>query len=233
VIRTAALLLALGHACAAHSADTPGTAALAPFKAEYAATRNGRALGTGELHLQQLADGRWSYGLRLTVRGWYRLALGSTQKSLSVFRIIDGRVMPESFISDEDDQRIAFNWTAGRVTGAVGRRKFDLPAQPGLLDTLSVQVAMMQELLAYRRPARFALVDEGRIKEYAYSAEGSEVITSPAGTFHTEIFSSRRPGSKKATYFWSAPALGYIPLKVERRDGYDVEWSMSLQQVTR
>ncbi len=29
--------------------------------------------------------------------------------------------------------------------------------------------------------------------------------------------------------FWCAPELGYLPLKVERRDGKDVEWSMAVK----
>jgi hypothetical protein len=112
-------------------------------------------------------------------------------------------------------------------------KPLDLPAQPGLLDPLSAQVALMQELLAGRVPARFVLVDEDRIKDYDYAVESSEEIDSVAGKHRADIFSSRRPGSRKATYFWCAPDLGYLPLKVERRDGRTVQLTMTLTSLER
>lgn len=226
-LRITALLLAL---C------LPGIAAaaeLAPFKARYAIRWSGMSAGSGELHLQQLGDGRWSYAQRVQSRGLFRLAMPSNQKSQSVFRIVDDKVVPEVFTSDHKDQTLTFDWQAGRVTGTVDRKQVDLPIQPGLLDELSVQAALMQELISERMPARFVLVDEDRIKDYRYAVEGSEVIDSIVGEHRVDIFSSRRPGSRKATYFWCAPDLGYLPLKVERRNGRDVEWSMTLTTLER
>lgn len=208
-------------------------AELAPFKATYNITYKGIFAGTGELHLTRLPDGSWSYEQQIKPRRLARVLGVSRQTSRSVFRIIDERVVPESFVSDENDQEVSFDWQSARVTGTVGRRQFNLPAQPGLLDPVSVQVALMQELLSGRMPARFVLVDEDRIKDYLYAVDGSEVIDSAVGQHRVDIFSSRRPNSRKATYFWSAPDLGYIPLKVERRDGKDVELSMTLLTLER
>jgi hypothetical protein len=225
-MKRAALLLALclpGLALAAVPGD-----ALAPFKASYSIKWNGMAAGTGELQLEQLPDGRWAYTSRVHGRGLFRLAIPANQVSRSVFRIVNGKVVPDSYQSDEHEQQLSFDWGAGRVTGTVNRKRINLPTQPGLLDPLSVQVALMQELLSGRTPARFVLIDEERIKDYLYAVEGSEELESSAGTHRTDIFSSKRPGSRKATYFWCAPQLGYIPLKVERRDGREVEWSMQL-----
>jgi hypothetical protein len=227
MLRLAALLLVLLLPGLAAAAD------LAPFKATYAIRWNGMAAGTGHLQLQKLDDGRWSYESRVQSRGLFRLAIPSNQVSKSVFRIVDGKVVPDTFTSDEKSQSITFDWQSGRVTGTVDRKKVDLPIQPGLLDTLSVQVALMQELLSERMPARFVLVDEDRIKDYRYAVEGSEAINSIAGEHRADIFSSRRPGSRKATYFWCARELGYLPLKVERRNGREVEWSMTLTTLER
>lgn len=227
MLRFAALLLSLLLPGLAAAAD------LTPFKATYAIRWNGMNAGTGHLHLQKLGDGHWSYESRIQSRGLFRLAIPTNQVSRSVFRIIDGRVVPETFTSDENSQSLTFDWQKGRVTGTVSRKPVDLPIQQGLLDSLSVQVALMQELLSERMPARFVIVDEDRIKDYLYAVEGSEVIDSVAGTHRADIFSSRRPGSRKATYFWCAPDMGYMPLKVERRNGRDVEWSMTLTGLER
>lgn len=222
-------LLAAAMLCVA---SAPALAAdLTPFKASYAFRYHGMSAGGGELRLQKLPDGRWSYESLIRARAL--LLVRINRQSTSVFRIVDDRVVPEQFTSDEHDQQIDFDWAAGRVTGTVGRKKVDLPTQPGLLDPQSVQVALMQELLSGRMPARFVLVDEDRIKDYRYAVEGSEVMESALGQHRVDIFSSRRPNSNKATYFWCAPDLGYIPLKVERRNGRDVEWSMTLTSLER
>lgn len=226
--RSALMLLAL---CLPLGA---GATSLEPFAATYTIRWSGMAAGTGQLRLDRIpGDNNWSYEQRVQGRGLFRLALPSNQVSRSVFRIENDRVVPQSFTSGEKNQKMEFDWAAGRVTGTVDGKPFDLPAQPGLLDTQSVQVALMQELIAGRVPSRFVLVDEDRIKDYIYAVEGSEVIESVAGTFRTDIYSSRRPGSRKATYFWCAPELGYLPLKVERRDGKNVEFSMRLTALER
>jgi hypothetical protein len=205
---------------------------LRPFRASYSIRAHGLS-GRGELHLQQHANDRWSYDMHLQGRGLARLVPGANQRSRSEFHIVDGRVVPDSFTSTDNDQKYTFDWNAGRVNGTAARKPVDLAAQPSLLDTLSVQAALMQELLSGREPSRFVLVDDGRIKDYLYTLERNETLESIAGTHRTVIFSSRRPGSKKATYFWCAPDLGYLPLKVERRNGPDLEFTMTLAELER
>jgi hypothetical protein len=211
-----------------------GAASLQPFSATYTIRWGGMNAGTGTLRLDRIpGDDMWAYESRVQGRGLFRLALPANQVTRSVFRIENGRVVPLSFTSTEGNQKLEFDWASGRVTGTVEGKAVNLPTQPGLLDTQSVQVALMQELMSGRTPARFVLVDEDRIKDYLYAVEGSEVTESVAGTHRTDIYSSRRPGSRKATFFWCAPELGYLPLKVERRDGSSVEWSMRLTSLER
>lgn len=212
-----------------------GTAAtLQPFAASYAIRWGGMSAGSGTLRLDRIpGENHWSYESRLQGRGLFRLALPANQVSRSVFRIENSRVVPLTFTTGDKNQDVRFDWEAGRVTGTIDGKPFDLPVQPGLLDPQSVQVALMQELMSGRTPSRFVMVDEDRIKDYIYAVEGSETIESVAGTFRTDIYSSRRPGSRKATYFWCAPELGYLPLKVERRDGKDVVFSMRLTSLER
>jgi hypothetical protein len=233
-LRAAALLLVMGSPFAA-AAET----GLRPFTASYSITWHGMSAGNSQLRLERLAEGRWSYSSQSSAKGLFRLAMPAELSSRSLFRVVEGRIVPESFSAEdgssgnEKDQHIVFDWTAGRVTGTAERKPVELATQPGLLDTLSVQVALMHELLAGRRPAYFALVDKDRIKDYEYSAEGEETLKTAVGEHRTVIFRSRRPGSKNGTYFWCAPDLGYVPLKVERREGKDVEWSMALKSVQR
>jgi hypothetical protein len=230
-LHAAALLLALGSSLASASET-----ALRPFTASYSITWHSMSAGSSSLKLEKLPDGRWAYSSQSSAKGLFRLAMPAELSSRSVFRIVDGRILPESFTADdgassnEKDQRITFDWAAGKVTGVAERRPVDLQTRPGLLDTLSVQVALMHEMLAGRKPERFALVDKDKIKTYNYTVEGEETVRSAIGEYRTVIFRSARPDSKNGTYFWCAPDLGYLPLKVERRDGKEVQWSMAVKR---
>jgi hypothetical protein len=237
-LRPQSLIVALLLACSAAPASA-GESELKPFTASYTSSWHGLSAGTAQLQLQRLADGRWSYQMQMVARGLARLALPAETNSRSVFRIQDERLIPETFTvedgpdEDDEDQNIVFDWAAGRARGTAQGKRVDLQLQPGVLDTLSVQVALMHELLAGRTPERFVLLDSDRIKDYAYTAQGKERLQTEAGIYDTVIFRSSRPGSRKSTWFWCAPELGYLPLKVERREDRDVQWSLRVRSVQR
>ena len=227
------LLLLLALCASLADAAAPG---LRPFRASYAITWHGMSAGSSELELQQLADNRWTYSSRSLARGLFRLAMPAELSSRSTFRVTGGQIVPDLFTSDDGaqssdkDQRIVFDWANGRVSGIAEKKRVDLPTQPGLLDTMSVQVALMHELLAGRTPQYFVLLDKDRIKDYVYTTEGSETLRTALGEHRTVIYRSSRPGSPNGTWFWCAPELGFLPLKVERREGKKVQWSMAVQQ---
>jgi hypothetical protein len=229
-LRIIVLLLAGGPSLAA-------TAELRPFNASYHITRSKTQVGSAEVQLQQLADGRWSYQQRTLITNFLaRIFLPSDLTTRSLFSIKDGRVIPEQFTAEADgskeDQTLTFDWSRGHVTGTYDHKPVNLPTQPGLLDSLSVQVGLMNELLAGRTPQRFVLADKGQIKDYDYTTEGSEILRTAVGEHRTVIFRSRRPGSDKSTLFWCAPELGYLPLKVERRDGKDVQFALLVKSLS-
>lgn len=221
-----------------------GPTELQPFTASYGITRGKSPMGSAELQLQKMADGRWSYQLHMQLRrtGLLGAALffSSTppeQTIRSVFLLEDGRVVPQRFTVDEgtgtsgSDQKLDFDWKRGRVTGVFERKPVDLSTQPGLLDSQSVQVALMSELLAGRTPQRFVLVEKGKIRDYIYATERTETLTTDIGEHRTVVYRSSRVGSDKSTVFWCAPELGYLPLKVERRDGKSVEFTLTVKSL--
>jgi hypothetical protein len=229
-----ALILLL--ACSAPLVEA-AAAELRPFNASYNITWNGRLAGSAQLELQRLPEGRWSYQQHTAARGLFSLIIGD-RSSRSIFSIKNDQVVPVQFSADDGassnakDIKLDFDWVRGRVTGVAERKRVDLPTQPGMLDQMSVQAAVMHELLSGRTPTRFVLIDNDKIKDYNYATEGGETLLTEMGEHRTVIFRSFRPGSKKSTWFWCAPDLGFLPLKVERRDGKDVQWSMAVKTLT-
>jgi Protein of unknown function (DUF3108) len=209
-------------------------AELRPFSARYTVVWHGLTAGESNVDLQRLPDGRWSYTSRNEAHGLFRFAVPKGSSSRSVFSIRDGKVLPDHFSegdgtdAEERDSDLQFDWVRARATGFSEKRKVDLPLQPGMLDSMTVQVALMLELMAGRTPDRIAMIDKDKIKEYHYTQVRSETLQTALGSRQTVLFRSSRTGSDSSTWFWCAPDLGYLPVKVERHGGNSVEWSMTL-----
>jgi len=119
------------------------------------------------------------------------------------------------------------------TTGIYEDAKVDMPLPPGIQDDLSVQIALMVELLRGHTPDKFSLLSGNSVREYRYSRDGEETLTTPVGTIQTIIYRSEKQYSPRVTRFWCAPSLGYIPLRVEQKRKDDIEWTMQVQSVKR
>ena len=195
--------------------------------------------GTARLALKRTDAQHWLYTSENVARGIFRVAVPGTIRQSSEVRIEDGHLVPEHFITDDGsdkskrDSDVRFDWKANRATGMAEGKPVDVALQPGLQDSLSVQLALIHELVAGRTPASFVMLDREEIKEYLYTAEGKERVKTALGEHDTVIYSSRRPNSDRSTLFWCAPDLGYLPVKVERHKGSKIEWSMTLASLKR
>jgi hypothetical protein len=214
-------------------------AELKPFEASYTVVWRGMSAGTANLSLKHIEANRWRYESNNSARGIFKVALPGAITQSSDLRIEDGRVVPLHYITDDgtqkgkDDADVTFDWAQSRATGTAEGKPVDAPLQPGVQDTLSVQIALIHELEAGRTPTRFTLLDGNEVKDYEYSSEGKEQVETALGTHETIRYRSRRPNSDRSTVFWCAPALGYLPVKVERQRGGKVEWSMSITALKR
>ena len=77
------------------------------------------------------------------------------------------------------------------------------------------------------------MIDGNSVREYRYSREGEESLTTAAGKVDTIIYRSQKTGSPRVTRFWCAPSQGYIPMRVEQTKGTEVQWTMQVQSVHR
>lgn len=225
---TALLLLAL-----------PTVAAeLAPFDATFNVIWRGMGAGTAKLTLARKGD-TWRYESHNNARGIFKVAIPGEISQSSEFRLIDGRIVPHHFTTDDGTKQgkrntdITFDWNAKRASGTAEGKTVDAAIEPGTQDTLSVQLALIHELTAGRTPKRFVLFDGDEVKDYEYIAEGKERVETALGSHETLKFRSKRPDSDRSTVFWCAPELGYLPVKVERQRGAKIEWSMAMTALKR
>lgn len=213
---------------------------LRPFTATYIVTWKGINVGSSSLTLAAQADGTWLYQSRNVARGLARLALPGDITQKSEFRIVQDVVVPLHYAGDDGtsatkrDIDIRFDWETHRVTGIYETKHIDMEIEAGVYDDLTVQIALMNAQLHGQIPKQFRLVDRDEIKNYEYTLEATTTLQTALGSEEVVVYRTRRPGAAHSTLFWCAQRLGYLPVKVERRDrAENVEWSMNVRQASR
>jgi hypothetical protein len=210
---------------------------LKPFEASYAWSWHGMTVAVSSVKLEHQGD-TWIYASKSSPRGIGKM-FSERPVQKSTLRVTEKGVQPLSYEADDGtsstkrDAKVQFDWEHDRVTGVYEDVKVDMPLQPGIQDDLSVQIALMVELLAGHEPQQFQMIDKNTVREYRYTREGAESVSTPFGTVDTIIYRSQKTGSPRVTRFWCAASRGYIPVRVEQKKGDDVQWTMQVQSVKR
>jgi hypothetical protein len=209
---------------------------LEPFEASYAWSWHGATVAVSTLRLERGDGDTWVYSSSSGPRGLGYL-YPMRPKLRSTLRITDQGVQPLSFkaegAGDSHNADVSFDWSAGRATGVYEGTEVDLSLKPGIQDDLSVQIAMMVELLHGRTPDHLWMIDRNSAREYRYRREGAQTIDTALGRIDTIVYSSHHEGSPRVTRFWCAPSAGYLPMRVEQKRIDSVEWSMEIRSLRR
>jgi hypothetical protein len=209
---------------------------LKPFDASYSWSWHGVTVALSTLKLEHGDGDSWIYSstTRPSGIGYLYPMRPVLRSSLS---ITDQGVRPLSFKAEgggtEHNADVSFDWKAGRASGIYEGSAVDLPLTAGIQDDLSVQIAMMVELLHGRTPEQLSIIDRNSTRAYRYRREGTETISTRLGPIDTVIYTSQHPGSPRVTRFWCAPSRGYLPMRVEQKRINSVEWTMDIRSLER
>jgi hypothetical protein len=226
---------------------------LKPFEASYTWTWHGMTVAVSTLRLEHgggdaigagldagLDPGGdiWTYRSSSEPRGIGRM-FPQRPKQESVLLLSQNGVQPLKYHADDgtsstkNDADVEFDWIHGRMRGVYEDAKVDMPTAPGVQDDLSVQIAMIVELMRGHTSGKFSMLNKSSVRGYTYALEGEEKQSTPLGVIDTLRFRSQRAYSPRVTRFWCAPSLGFIPMKVEQTRDSDVQWTMRVLSVKR
>ena len=210
---------------------------LRPFEASYVWRWHGMTVASSIVQLKQQRV-LWTYESRSEPRGIGRVfSERPTQKT--TMQLDEWGVRPLSYEADDGtsstrrDAHVIFDWKISRATGVYEDVPVDMPLQPGIQDDLSVQIALMSDLIAGRSPKLFFLIDKNIFLEYRYTREKTTSLATSIGIEQTVIYRSQKKDSDRVTRFWCAPSRGYVPMRIEQTKGNDIEWSMQIQSLKR
>ncbi len=231
-------LLALSMLGAAALPATPVRAAeITPFQASYDWIWHGATVAVSTLKLEHREGDVWVYSSSSEPRGLGHLYPMKPPRLQSVLRISAEGVQPLSFHADAGnvahDAAVTFDWQPRRASGVYEGAKVDLPLAIGIQDDLSVQIAMIVQLLRGQTPEKLSMINKNSVREYLYRREGRTTIDTPLGRIDTVVYSSQHPGAPRVTRFWCAPSKGYLPMRVEQKRIDSVEWTMQIRSLER
>ncbi|MGI2175790.1 DUF3108 domain-containing protein [Shewanella ulleungensis] len=176
--------------------------------------------------------GEASYKLPATDSGYYvyefdsdvsLLMLSDERHLKSEFTLENGKLVPFRYIHERTGtgsdytEQTAFAKTQEFIHTIYKQEALKLPYQEKVFDPLMVQLQFRMDLAANTRPLDYKMVKEKEVDDYQFRVLGKETLTLNSGTYETvkvEVVREAKKAKKRQTYFWMAPDLAYLPVRL-------------------
>ncbi len=212
-------LVCLALAGLAHSGAS-AEPMLRPHEAEYKVDISVLS-GMLRTELEPVANGyRATHVVKAT--GLSRLLAGGAIRDRSEFEVTANGLRPIRFQSDDSVTRdrvkadIEFDWAQGEARGLVNENEFLLPLGKPMHDRISLQYALMLDLINGNAKSNYVLFETDDLKSVEVRVVGERKIKVPAGKFTALGIEHQATDSKRITTMWCVAELGYLPAIIEQ-----------------
>lgn len=146
---------------------------------------------------------------------------GGQMRVRSEFTTNEDGVRPVSFhevdtIRDDPETRIQFDWTTNQASGTVGSEEVLLQLDGIAHDNVSIQYALMHDLLNGGPDNTYVLFDVDKMRVANVSNVGTRQIKTKAGSYEVVGIQHQKEGSSRVTTLWCAAELDYLPVVIEQ-----------------
>ncbi len=211
------------YAAVAISAQANGKN-LPEFTAQYDVYRSGVKIARLERSFSRQSDGNLLYRSETNVSGLASMFRKDRIIEESVWQYINGKVVPQHYqylhtgTSKERNVTIEFDWKKNLIINSVNGAPWRMPASEGILDKLVYQYSIMLDMQSGKSTLSYTVADGGTEKIYKFDSLGEETLETSLGILKTIKMKRHRPDSDRESIFWSAPELGYLPVKLENTE---------------
>lgn len=214
-----------------------GAAAALPqtFSARYEVTHSGLTLGEARVDYRQIGSDQYRYSSYTRPLGVAALLLRSEIREVS-----QGSISADGFRPDHYEYKrtgrnarqadLTFDWDNRQVINSISGAPWKMTIPEDTLDRMVSQLQLMHDLAADEKDLSYPIADGGRIKHYTLRIVGRETVQTPVGRFEALKIIRLADNDKRATTFWCAPALDYLPVRVDHREKGD-NFTMSLRDL--
>jgi len=205
-----------------------------PFHASYDVYRNGKLSGTLDVtfeldgdHWTMSSEGRGTHGMARFLR--------VQDNEYAQGELVDGRFRPQQYshqtrVAGVDDAWTAeFDWPAGKVNIARGRKNIELEMGPQTLDSLSLKLEIQRRIRDQEPDLQFMLAGKDKIKEETFQVGRPERLGTKLGCLPTILVERINLGSTRYSRTWHASQLEFIMARLElgKSNGDDIEMQIT------
>ncbi len=215
--------------------SAPRAAPLPEFDASFKLSRGSLRIGTSTVTLSLDKDGHYRYETRSTPSRWISWLLKDKLHELSRGYLDATGLRPVYYHYKrsggvrEREAELHFDWDQHSVENHVDDSVWKMDIPDGTLDRLASQLGVMLALQDNKTEMAFNIADGGKLREYNFRVVARETLELPAGTFETVKLVKVRRHTKRETYIWCAPELGYLPVRIWQREKDDDEYQSDLE----
>lgn len=195
------------------------------FSANYLVKLNGIQAGELKRSLETQESGQRRFYSVSQAKGVFSFFKPDVIEETSLWQLHKGKVRPQSYAYQRSGGKkdktleMDFDWQQNVVSIDDRKHPWQLELEPGTLDKLVYQISLMQDLDRGIQTIDYRIADGGKLKTYHIEVLGEETITTPMGQIDTiKLTRQREKPSDRETTLWCAPALNYLPVKLEHTE---------------
>lgn len=206
-------LTVLTQSMFAMAAPTP----LTPQTAEYQVNYGDIELGKAKYTLPNAEDGVFKYRFDSDLS---LLLLSDVRHILSEFTQNDSQLSPLRYLQQRQGvgpnytEQTAFAKAQGFIHTRYKDEKGKFPYDDKIFDPLMVQLQFRLDMMAGKEVLDYKMVKDNEVDEYKFHVIGKERMNIDSGSYDTVKIEVVRDNKKRQTFFWMAPDLAYLPVRL-------------------
>jgi hypothetical protein len=198
------------------------------FSANYKVRLNSLSAGELKRVLTTNDDGSRTFNSKSQAKGVFAFFKPDLVEETSIWMKEGNEVRPQSYLyqrtGGKKDKYLSlnFDWQNQQINIDNKKQTWSLDAKPNALDKLSYQLALMLDLEQKKKAFSYQIADGSKFKTYDIIILGTEIISTPLGKIEAIKLKRKRSSEKqRQTTLWCAPALHYLPVRIEHieKDG--------------
>lgn len=209
-----------------------------PYEANYVITRGDSEYGEGYRYLEVSPDNEWQLRTKSDI-SWF--ILSDTREARSVFIVDDenNRLEPREFIymrtgtGSDKSFHGEFRADDKKVRNVDTGRMLDINWENALFDEANVIEQLRIDVAGGAEQFKYRVVNEkGEEDEYRFRVMAeSQVLSLPYGEVEAIKVGRIRDNNRRQTFFWFAPELNYVMVKMQQFKEGDEQATMSLKSL--
>lgn len=211
---------------------------LPDFSANYLVKLNGIQAGELQQRLSTDINGTRQFTSVTQAKGIFAFFKPDLVEETSTWVMVDDKIQPVHYLYQRTGGKkdkylqLDFDWKLQQLHIDDKKQPWSLDLELQTLDKLVYQLALMSDLTSNKQRYNYRIADGGKIKSYTIDFIAEEVIRTPLGKIKTiKLKRLRDETSKRQTVLWCAPALNYLPVKLEHTEKDGTIFTASLRQL--